>query len=120
MAHRPAQEDQCLFILESSPASRSLPRAPRLSIGVAGGVRRGRSCPPRRWRCPPASSKAAPDLKSAGALAFGPDSVLFVGDSRGGAVFALSIDDSVPDPHRGEVEIDNMEKRMATLLVDRA
>jgi hypothetical protein len=58
----------------------------------------------------------APDLKSAGALAFGPDNVLFVGDSRGGAVYALSIDDPAPDPHRGQVEIDNMEKRVATLL----
>src|SRR6516225_9541241 len=34
-------------------------------------------------------TKGTPDLKSAGALAFGPDGILFVGDSRGGAVFAI-------------------------------
>jgi hypothetical protein len=33
------------------------------------------------------------DLKSAGALAFGPDGVLFVGDSIGGAVVALDTND---------------------------
>ena len=33
------------------------------------------------------------DLKSAGALAFGPDGVLFVGDSVGGAVVALDTGD---------------------------
>ena len=36
------------------------------------------------------------DLKSAGALAFGPDGVLFVGDSVGGAVVALDTDDRTP------------------------
>jgi hypothetical protein len=56
------------------------------------------------------------DLKSAGALTFGPGNVLFVGDSRGGAVYALALDDRTPDPHRGEVGIDNLEKRLGKLL----
>ena len=30
-----------------------------------------------------------PDLQSAGPLTFGPDGILFVGDSKGGAIFAL-------------------------------
>jgi len=33
------------------------------------------------------------DLKSAGSLAFGPDGVLFVGDSIGGAIFAIDTQD---------------------------
>jgi hypothetical protein len=33
--------------------------------------------------------EGAPDLKSAGQLAFGPDGVLFVGDAKGAAVFAI-------------------------------
>jgi len=36
------------------------------------------------------------DLKSAGALAFGPDGVLFVGDSIGGAIVALDTNDKAP------------------------
>jgi len=37
--------------------------------------------------------KGTPDLKSAGALAFGPDGVLFVGDPQGAAVFAIDTGD---------------------------
>src|SRR6185503_16563872 len=33
-------------------------------------------------------------LKSAGALAVGPDGILFVGDSTGGAIFALDVNDT--------------------------
>ena len=35
-------------------------------------------------------------LKSAGALAFGPDGVLFVGDSAGGAIAAIDTADRTP------------------------
>ena len=60
--------------------------------------------------------EGALELKSAGALAFGPDGVLFVGDSRGGAVYGLAVDDRTPDPHKGEVEINDIDKRIAKLL----
>jgi hypothetical protein len=60
--------------------------------------------------------QGTPDLKSAGALTFGPNGTLFVGDSRGGAVFALSVDDATPDRHSGQVEIDDFEKRLGKLL----
>ena len=51
--------------------------------------------------CTPASAVALmatgnAGLKSAGALTFGPDGVLFVGDSTGGAIAALDTDDSTP------------------------
>lgn len=60
--------------------------------------------------------EGATGIQSAGALTFGPDGVLFIGDSRGGAVYAVSVDDRAPDPHRGEVEIDNIDKRIAAAL----
>ena len=60
--------------------------------------------------------EGTPGIQSAGALAFGPGGVLFLGDSRGGAVFALAIDDRVPDAHRGDVEVHDIDKRIATLL----
>ena len=36
------------------------------------------------------------DLKSAGALAFGPEGILFVGDTAGAAIFALDTQDRTP------------------------
>ena len=46
---------------------------------------------------PSASLKAGkPDLKSAGPLAFGPDGILFVGDTQGAAVFAIDTGDRKP------------------------
>ena len=65
---------------------------------------------------PPGFSMGAPGLQSAGVLTFGPGGVLFVGDSRGGAVFALAVDDQTPDPHRGEVDVSNIDQRIAALL----
>jgi hypothetical protein len=65
---------------------------------------------------PPGFTEGTLDLKSAGALAFGPKGVLFVGDSRGGAVFGVAVDDATPDPHRGDVRIASIDKRIATAL----
>lgn len=39
-------------------------------------------------------SLGTPDVASVGALAFSPDGVLFVGDAKGGAVFAIAIPES--------------------------
>jgi hypothetical protein len=36
----------------------------------------------------------APDVKSLGALTFGPDNVLFIGDSEGGAIVAVEVTDA--------------------------
>ena len=44
-------------------------------------------------------------LKSAGALAIGPDGVLFVGDTVGGAIFALEVGDSSASKPAGNLEI---------------
>jgi hypothetical protein len=61
--------------------------------------------------------EGTPDLKSAGALTFAPDGTLFVGDSRGGAVYALAIDDRTPEPKpEGGVAIDDLDKRLGKVL----
>ena len=39
----------------------------------------------------------SPDLKSAGSLAFGPEGILFVGDSQAAAVFAIDVGDQAMD-----------------------
>jgi len=57
-----------------------------------------------------------PEIRSMSALAFGPDGVLFVGDSRAGAVFAIDLGDKtareVSEPER----ITDVEAKLAALL----
>ena len=91
------------------------------AIGLASVASRGVSAkaaivPAPEAALPAGFVQGTPDLKSAGALTFGPDGTLFVGDSRGGAVFALAVDDPTPDTHKGEVMIDEFEKRLGKLL----
>ncbi len=56
------------------------------------------------------------DMKSAGSLAFGPDGILFVGDSVGAAVFAIDTQDRKPGKGSGTVEIAGINEKIAALL----
>ena len=56
------------------------------------------------------------DLKSAGPLAFGPDGVLFVGDSLGAAIVALDVNDRTPAKSGGNLEIKGINEKIAALL----
>ncbi|MCH2211325.1 MAG: hypothetical protein MK110_08480 [Fuerstiella sp.] len=49
--------------------------------------------------------RGTPNLQSAGALAFGPDDVLFVGDTKSAAVFAIATGDFSGDPVRTDINI---------------
>ncbi len=90
------------------------------ALGFASVASRGLSAhavlPATAAPLPPGFVEGTPDLKSAGALTFGPDSTLFVGDSRGGAVFALALDDRMPDAKRDDVQIENFDQRLGKLL----
>jgi hypothetical protein len=55
-------------------------------------------------------------LKSAGALAFGPDGVLFVGDSVGGAVAALDTSDRTPSRGTAKVDVQGVDEKLAALV----
>lgn len=61
--------------------------------------------------------KGEPDIKSAGAIAFGPDGILFVGDTVGAAVFAVETGDKGP---RAEavpaINVNGIGKQVAELL----
>jgi hypothetical protein len=54
------------------------------------------------------------DLQSAGAVAFGPDGVLFVGDSMGASVFAIDTADTTPVA--GAAEVEDINAKIAALL----
>lgn len=60
--------------------------------------------------------KGNPDLKSAGQLAFGPDGILFVGDAKGGAVFAIQTGDKQGDAAQAKYDIAGLNVKLAETL----
>jgi hypothetical protein len=61
-------------------------------------------------------AKGKPEIRSMSALAFGPDGVLFVGDSRAGAVFAIELGDKAPRDVAKPERVADVEGKLAALL----
>jgi hypothetical protein len=59
--------------------------------------------------------RGTPDIKSAGPLAFGPDGILFVGDSTGAALFAIDTGDRGPAAKR-TVNLSGVNRKIADAL----
>jgi hypothetical protein len=57
-----------------------------------------------------------PDIKSMSALAFGPEGVLFVGDGKAAAVFAIDLGPRASQTVKDPKEITDVEGRLAALL----
>jgi hypothetical protein len=55
-------------------------------------------------------------LKSAGALAFGPDGVLFVGDSLGGSVAAVDTNDHTAIKGAPSINVDGLDAKIAAMV----
>ncbi|MFI5460862.1 MAG: hypothetical protein ACHRXM_36085, partial [Isosphaerales bacterium] len=60
--------------------------------------------------------KGTPDLKSAGPLAFGPDGILFVGDTKGAALFAIDTGDRALVADKRPVNVKDVALKIAALL----
>jgi hypothetical protein len=60
--------------------------------------------------------KGTPDAQSIGALAFAPDGVLFFGDSRGAAIFAIDTGDRSPSSGAGAINIPGIGAQIASML----
>ena len=56
------------------------------------------------------------DLKSAGVMAFGPDGILFVGDSAGAAIYALDTGDRAPLSKAAKFNISAINEKIAGML----
>lgn len=54
-----------------------------------------------------------PDLKSASTLAFGPEDILFVGDAKGAAVFAIATGNNEGDASKASINIDDLPAAIA-------
>jgi hypothetical protein len=61
-------------------------------------------------------TKGTPEVKSIGALAFGPEGILFLGDARGAAIIAVDTGDRPASPATGAVKIDGLDEKIASLL----
>ncbi len=64
----------------------------------------------------PGSTTGKVNLKSAGALAFGNDGVLFIGDSLGGAVVAVDTHDTKAAVRAASIDIKGINEKAAALL----
>lgn len=60
--------------------------------------------------------KGTPGIKSISALAFGPDGILFIGDSKSASVFAIDTKDRVAVDKAAAVEIKNIDQKIAASL----
>ncbi len=60
------------------------------------------------------------ELKSAGPLAFGPEGILFVGDTRGAALFAIDTGDHARATEKRAVKVENLAGKVADMLGTKA
>lgn len=60
--------------------------------------------------------KGTPELRSIGALAFGPEGILFVGDPRAAAIFALDTEDRAAPTSTDRPRVEAIDEKIASLL----
>jgi hypothetical protein len=59
----------------------------------------------------------SPGISSAGPIAFGPESILFVADSAAATIFAIAVDDGAPaGGGSGSLDVENLDERLAAYL----
>lgn len=59
--------------------------------------------------------EGTPEIKSAGALAFGPDGILFIGDSKSAAIFAVDTADT-GKAAKTKINVEDIGNKIASLL----
>jgi hypothetical protein len=87
-----------------------------LTIALAGAAVVGSAARSTRELMNAGMAVGTPDLKSAGVMTFGPDNMLFLGDSVGGAVFALDVADTGRDDAIADFEVKQIDRKIAALL----
>lgn len=60
--------------------------------------------------------EGTPEIKSASALAFGPDGILFVGDAKSAVIFAIGTGDTKGDASKVQVNVPGLNSHVATTL----
>src|SRR5437763_11586350 len=101
----------------SPPRERMQPMRPKIRVASFTLLGLALAALPARAADPLASlKKGTPDLKSAGALAFGPEGILFVGDTRGAALFAIDTGDRPSRPETGKLNVEGIDSKVAAML----
>jgi hypothetical protein len=57
-----------------------------------------------------------PELKAMSQLAFGPEGVLFIADTRAAAIFAVATDDTKPATSTGTIKAESINQKIAALV----
>src|SRR3977135_2750680 len=60
--------------------------------------------------------KGTPEIKSISALAFGPDGILFIGDSKAASVVAVDLKDKTMVEKTPAVNVKNIDQKIAAAL----
>ena len=60
--------------------------------------------------------EGAPAIQSVGPLAFGPDGILFVGDTKSATIFAIGTGDTKGDPAKVNLNVTGLNTKVAELL----
>lgn len=61
-------------------------------------------------------AEGKPALKSAGPLAFGPEGILFIADTKSAAIFAVATGDTKPASDSKPLKVDGINQKIAALL----
>lgn len=64
----------------------------------------------------PGMKKGTPDIVSLSVLEFNQDGILFVGDSKGGTIYAIDLDDDQVSSNEEQLSIPDLEDKLAGLL----
>lgn len=57
-----------------------------------------------------------PDIQSINALSFGPEGILFIGDSKSANIYAIDTKDLISNPSKVEYNVKTLDKKIADLL----
>src|SRR5437762_13739489 len=61
-------------------------------------------------------TEGKPEIKSISQLAFGPEGILLIADSKSAAVFALATGDTTPSAGADSVKVEGINRKIASLL----
>ncbi|WP_425393085.1 hypothetical protein [Ekhidna sp.] len=64
----------------------------------------------------PGMKKGTPDIVSLSVLSFNEDGILFIGDSKGGAIYAVDLEDNQKSTNEEQLNIPDLEDKLAGLL----
>lgn len=86
------------------------------TILVAGLLLVAGSGPSQAAAAEQALMKGTPEIQSMSVLAFGPGNTLFIGDSKGGSIFAIQVAEGIPAEGNEGINIAGIETQIAAML----